>query len=156
MLWDPARGATVVGTSHTLRRVVPWPSHVRAHAGRTPGAHRAARGVGAEGDTGAMPLYGDECVVLRTHKLGEADRIVTMLSRQHGKIRAVAKGVRRTASKFGSRLEPFMVVDAQFYYEGRSLDIVTQAESWGRTARRSSPTTGRTPPRAPWSRPPTD
>ncbi len=77
-----------------------------------------------------MPLYRDEAVVLRTHKLGEADRIVTMLSRQHGKIRAVAKGVRRTASKFGSRLEPFMVVDVQLY-EGRSLDIVTQAESIG-------------------------
>jgi DNA repair protein RecO (recombination protein O) len=77
-----------------------------------------------------MPLYRDEAVVLRTHKLGEADRIVTMLSRQHGKIRAVAKGVRRTASKFGSRLEPFMVVDAQFF-EGRTLDIVTQAESLG-------------------------
>ena len=77
-----------------------------------------------------MPLYRDEAVVLRTHKLGEADRIVTMLSRQHGKIRAVAKGVRRTASKFGSRLEPFMVVDVQLY-EGRTLDIVTQAESIG-------------------------
>jgi DNA repair protein RecO (recombination protein O) len=62
--------------------------------------------------------------------LGEADRIVTMLSRQHGKIRAVAKGVRRTASKFGARLEPFMAVDVQLY-EGRSLDIVTQAESIG-------------------------
>lgn len=82
------------------------------------------------GDTGVVPLYRDEVVVLRTHKLGEADRIVTMLSRQHGKIRAVAKGVRRTASKFGSRLEPFMVADAQFY-EGRSLDIITQAESIG-------------------------
>jgi DNA repair protein RecO (recombination protein O) len=69
-------------------------------------------------------------VVLRTHKLGEADRIVTMLSRQHGKIRAVAKGVRRTASKFGSRLEPMMVADVQLF-EGRSLDIVTQAESLG-------------------------
>ena len=75
-----------------------------------------------------MPLYRDEAVVLRTHKLGEADRIVTMLSRQHGKIRAVAKGVRRTASKFGARLEPFMVADVQLY-EGRSLDIITQAES---------------------------
>nr|WP_241732125.1 DNA repair protein RecO [Galbitalea soli] len=75
-------------------------------------------------------MYRDEAVVLRTHKLGEADRIVTMLSRQHGKIRAVAKGVRRTASKFGSRLEPMMVVDVQLY-EGRSLDIVTQAESLG-------------------------
>src|ERR1051325_11162408 len=72
--------------------------------------------------------YRDEAVVLRTHKLGEADRIVTMLSRQHGKIRAVAKGVRRTSSKFGARLEPFMVVDVQLY-EGRSLDTVTQAES---------------------------
>ena len=77
-----------------------------------------------------MPLYRDDAVVLRTHKLGEADRIVTLLGRQHGKIRAVAKGVRRTGSKFGSRLEPFMVVDAQFY-EGRSLDIITQAESIG-------------------------
>lgn len=77
-----------------------------------------------------MPLYRDEAVVLRTHKLGEADRIVTMLSRSHGKIRAVAKGVRRTGSKFGARLEPFMVADVQLY-EGRSLDIVTQAESLG-------------------------
>jgi DNA repair protein RecO (recombination protein O) len=77
-----------------------------------------------------VPLYRDEAVVLRTHKLGEADRIVTMLSRNHGKIRAVAKGVRRTASKFGARLEPFMVADVQLY-EGRSLDIITQAESLG-------------------------
>ena len=77
-----------------------------------------------------MPVYRDEAVVLRTHKLGEADRIVTLLTRQHGKVRAVAKGVRRTASKFGSRLEPFMVADVQLY-EGRSLDVVTQAESIG-------------------------
>ncbi|MFK3670664.1 DNA repair protein RecO [Leifsonia aquatica] len=77
-----------------------------------------------------MPTYRDEAVVLRTHKLGEADRIVTLLSRQHGKIRAVAKGVRRTASRFGSRLEPFMVADLQLY-EGRTLDVITQAESLG-------------------------
>ncbi|MDQ4213161.1 DNA repair protein RecO [Microbacterium capsulatum] len=77
-----------------------------------------------------MPTYRDEAVILRTHKLGEADRIVTMLSRQHGKVRAVAKGVRRTSSKFGSRLEPFMVADVQLY-QGRSLDIVQQAESLG-------------------------
>lgn len=75
-------------------------------------------------------MYRDDVVVLRTHKLGEADRIVTMLSRRHGKIRAVAKGVRRTASRFGSRLEPFMVADVQCYI-GRSLDIVQQAESIG-------------------------
>lgn len=77
-----------------------------------------------------MPVYRDEGVVLRTQKLGEADRIVTLLTRNHGKIRAVAKGVRRTASKFGARLEPFMVADVQIY-EGRSLDIISQAESLG-------------------------
>ena len=77
-----------------------------------------------------MPLYRDEAIVLRTHKLGEADRIVTMLSRQHGQIRAVAKGVRRTASKFGSRLEPFMAVDIQLF-EGRTLDTVSQVETIG-------------------------
>lgn len=73
-----------------------------------------------------MPTYRDEAVVLRTHKLGEADRIITMLSRQHGKVRAVARGVRRTTSKFGARLEPFSHVDLQFA-TGRTLDVITQA-----------------------------
>ncbi|QDP96184.1 DNA repair protein RecO [Microlunatus elymi] len=73
-----------------------------------------------------MPTYRDAAVVLRTHKLGEADRIVTMLSREHGKLRAVAKGVRRTSSKFGARLEPFGHVDIQLA-TGRTLDVVTQA-----------------------------
>ena len=73
-------------------------------------------------------LYRDEGIVLRTHKLGEADRIVTVLTRRTGKVRAVAKGVRRTKSKFGARLEPFSHVDLQLY-TGRSLDIVSQAES---------------------------
>ncbi|MCB1299078.1 MAG: DNA repair protein RecO [Microthrixaceae bacterium] len=77
-----------------------------------------------------MATYRDEAVVLRTHKLGEADRIVTLLSRSHGKIRAVAKGVRRTSSRFGARLEPFMVADLQLY-SGRSLDVIQQAESLG-------------------------
>ncbi len=75
-----------------------------------------------------MALYRDAAIVLRTQKLGEADRIVTLLTRQHGKVRAVAKGVRRTKSRFGARLEPFMVVDVMLY-EGRSLDTVTQAET---------------------------
>ena len=75
-----------------------------------------------------MPLYRDEAVVLRTHKLGEADRIVTFLTKSHGQVRAVAKGVRRTASKFGARLEPFMVVDVQFF-EGKTLDTVSQVET---------------------------
>lgn len=77
-----------------------------------------------------MATYRDEAVVLRTHKLGEADRIVTLLSRRHGKIRAVAKGVRRTSSRFGARLEPFMVADLQLY-AGRNLDVIQQAESLG-------------------------
>ncbi|EWT06918.1 DNA recombination protein RecO [Intrasporangium chromatireducens Q5-1] len=75
-----------------------------------------------------MPLYRDEAIVLRTHKLGEADRIITMLTRGRGRVRAVAKGVRRTKSRFGSRLEPGMVVDVQCY-EGRNLDTVTQVET---------------------------
>jgi DNA repair protein RecO (recombination protein O) len=73
-------------------------------------------------------LYRDEGVVLRTQKLGEADRIVTVLTRSHGRVRAVGKGVRRTRSKFGSRLEPFTHVDLQVW-EGRSLDVVQQAET---------------------------
>jgi DNA repair protein RecO (recombination protein O) len=77
---------------------------------------------------GGVPLYRDEAIVLRTHKLGEADRIITLLTRQHGLVRAVAKGVRRTTSKFGSRLEPFMHVDLQLA-EGRTLDTITQAET---------------------------
>ena len=66
--------------------------------------------------------------MLRTHKLGEADRIITLLTRSHGRVRAVAKGVRRTTSRFGSRLEPFTHVDLQLA-EGRSLDTITQAET---------------------------
>ena len=66
--------------------------------------------------------------MLRTHKLAEADRIVTLLTREHGRVRAVAKGVRRTSSRFGSRLEPFTHVDLMLA-EGRSLDTVTQAET---------------------------
>lgn len=75
-----------------------------------------------------MSLYRDDAVVLRLQKLGEADRIVTLLTRHTGRVRAVAKGVRRTTSRFGARLEPFSHVDVQLW-TGRSLDIVTQAES---------------------------
>ena len=75
-----------------------------------------------------MTLYRDEGIVLRTQKLGEADRIITVLTRRNGRVRAVAKGVRRTRSKFGATVEPFSHVDLQIYV-GRSLDIVNQAES---------------------------
>lgn len=75
-----------------------------------------------------MPLYRDEGVVLRTVKLGEADRIITLLTRDHGKVRAVAKGVRKTKSRFGGRLEPFMRVDL-LIASGHTLDVISQAES---------------------------
>ena len=88
-----------------------------------------------------MPLYRDDAVVLRVHKLGEADRIVTLLTRRHGRVRAVGKGVRRTSSKFGARLEPGSHIDVQLHSrlpEGqapvggrRGLDLVTQTESLG-------------------------
>ena len=73
-------------------------------------------------------LYRDQGIVLRTMRLGEADRIVTLMSAGRGKIRAVAKGVRKTKSRFGGRLEPMTHVAALFY-EGRELDIITQAET---------------------------
>ncbi len=74
-----------------------------------------------------MQPYRDDGIVLRTQKLGEADRIITILGRTTGRIRAVAKGVRRTKSRFGARLEPFTHVDLMLH-PGRSLDVITQAE----------------------------
>lgn len=76
-----------------------------------------------------MPgLYKDEAIVLKTIKLGEADRIVTMLTRSHGKVRAVAKGVRKTKSRFGARLEPFTRVDLMIYKGRKDLDTITSAD----------------------------
>jgi DNA repair protein RecO (recombination protein O) len=76
----------------------------------------------------SVGLYRDDGIVLRTHDLGEADRIVTVLTRRTGRVRAVGKGVRRTKSRFGARLEPFTHVDL-LLYTGRSLDVITQADS---------------------------
>ena len=73
-------------------------------------------------------LYRDIGVGLRTYKLRESDRIVGVHTAENGKVRAVAKGVRKTKSKFGARLEPMSHVRLQLY-RGRELDIVTQAES---------------------------
>jgi DNA repair protein RecO (recombination protein O) len=73
-------------------------------------------------------IYRDDGIVLRTQKLGEADCIVTLLARRTGRVRAVAKGVRRTKSRFGARLEPFTHVDL-LMHTGRSLDYITQADT---------------------------
>lgn len=82
-----------------------------------------------------LPLYRDDAVVLRVQKLGESDRIITMLTRRHGRVRAAAKGIRRTSSRFGARLEPFGHVDVQLAGElgnaTRSLHTIRQAESIG-------------------------
>jgi len=75
-----------------------------------------------------MSLYREQGVVLRTWKLGEADRIVSIMTQGTGKVRAVAKGVRKTRSRFGGRLEPFCHVDLSLY-KGRNLDVVTQVEA---------------------------
>lgn len=72
--------------------------------------------------------YHDTGIVLRTHKLGEADRILVVLTAEHGKIRAVAKGVRKTTSKFGGRLEPLAHVRL-LVRVGRSLDTISQVET---------------------------
>jgi DNA repair protein RecO (recombination protein O) len=74
-----------------------------------------------------MPLYKEQGIVLRSMKLGEADKIVTILTQGSGKVRGVAKGIRRTMSKFGARLEPLTHVSL-LMYRGRNLDTVTQAE----------------------------
>ena len=85
-------------------------------------------GPGRANYTGVVSLYRDQGVVLRTIKLGETDRIVTILTQGHGKVRAVAKGVRKPGSRFGARLEPTSHVALQCY-RGRELDVVTQTET---------------------------
>jgi DNA repair protein RecO (recombination protein O) len=77
-------------------------------------------------------LYRDDALVLRVQKLGESDRIITLLTRRHGRVRAAAKGVRRTSSRFGARLEPFGHVDLQIAGDlgnpVRTLHTIRQVE----------------------------
>ena len=73
-------------------------------------------------------LYRARAIVLKRMDLGEADRIVTLYTREHGKLRAVAKGVRRTTSRSAGHLEPFAVVDV-LLARGRELDVISQAET---------------------------
>ena len=73
-------------------------------------------------------LYRTPAVILKRMDLGEADRIVTLYSRDVGKIRAVAKGVRRTTSRSAGHLEPFTLSDVMFAV-GRELDVISQADT---------------------------
>lgn len=75
-----------------------------------------------------LGLYRDEGIVLRSIKLGEADRIVTLYTRANGKVRAVAKGVRKTKSRFGGRLEPYTCIDLMAYRGRKDLDTITGAD----------------------------
>ena len=75
-----------------------------------------------------MPPYKEQGIVLRSIKLGEADKIVTILTQGSGKVRGVAKGIRKTTSRFGARLEPFTHVNLILYRGRGSLDTITQAE----------------------------
>ncbi|MDA8195884.1 MAG: DNA repair protein RecO [Actinomycetota bacterium] len=76
-----------------------------------------------------MTLYSDQVVVLRSWKLGESDRIVSMYGAQNGKIRAVAKGARKTKSKFGGRIEPISFLNVQIWKGNSELHILNQADS---------------------------
>lgn len=76
-----------------------------------------------------MPrTYSTEAVVLGSHKLGDADRVVTLFTRDQGKTPTVVKGVRKIKSRFGGRLEPFTVLAVQLH-EGRSLHTLTSADT---------------------------
>ncbi len=75
-----------------------------------------------------MPLAKEQGVVLRSHKLGEADKIVTVMTQNAGKVRGVAKGIRKTTSRFGARLEPATHVSLMLYRGRGSLDTITQAD----------------------------
>ena len=75
-----------------------------------------------------MPLYKEQGVVLRATKLGEADKIVTVMTQGAGKVRVVAKGVRKTTSRFGARVEPLTHVSLMVYRGRGALDTLSQAE----------------------------
>src|SRR5262249_51955576 len=117
----PAPRGNRISRRRRRRAAAPFPAEFLAASRRHPDQAATA-------DNGLVGTYRDDGIVLRTHKLGEADRIVTVLGRRSGRIRAVAKGVRRPKARLGGRLEPFTHVDL-LLYEGRSLDVITQADT---------------------------
>ncbi len=73
-------------------------------------------------------VYSTPAIVLRQRKLGDADKILTLYSAVHGKVDAVAKGVRKTKSRFAGHVEP--LTQATFLLaRGKSMDVVTQVET---------------------------
>jgi DNA repair protein RecO (recombination protein O) len=72
--------------------------------------------------------YSTEAVVLRSIRFGEADRVLHLYTADRGRIGAVAKGVRRTKSRFGGRLEPLSHVELQLHQGSGELQTITGAE----------------------------
>lgn len=89
------------------------------------GSARSSRGGGGGYTANSFRTEG---IVLRTHKLGEADRILEILTPEHGIVRAVAKGVRRSTSRFGSVVEPFMHSTLQIARGRKDLHTLSQAQ----------------------------
>jgi DNA repair protein RecO (recombination protein O) len=75
----------------------------------------------------AVPVYKAEAVVLRHQPVGEADRVLTLFTREYGKIRASARGVRKTTSRLAGRVQPY-THGRLLLARGRTLDIVAQAD----------------------------
>lgn len=76
-----------------------------------------------------MPVIETEAIVLRTYRLGEADKIASLLTRQMGRIRAVAKGAFSRRGRYGAALEPLSYIRVWVYdREGRDLQRVGSAE----------------------------
>jgi DNA repair protein RecO (recombination protein O) len=72
--------------------------------------------------------YKTEAVVLRSFRLGEADRVLHLYTLERGRIGAVAKGIRKTKSRFGARLEPLSHVELMLYQGSSELQTVTGVE----------------------------
>ncbi len=85
--------------------------------------------------TQGIGLYRTQGIVLRAIRLGEADRIVTVYTQQHGRLRGVAKGIRKSKSRFGGRLDAFTHVDLQLYKGRSDLEVITQADILSRPKR---------------------
>ena len=75
----------------------------------------------------ASRLYVTDAIVLSRFDYGEADRIMTLFTPEHGKFKAIAKGVRRTTSRLGGSLEPLAELRVALA-RGRTFDVVTQVE----------------------------
>lgn len=71
-----------------------------------------------------MAIYKTQAIIIKRKNFGEADRLITLYTQKFGKIKAIAKGVRRSKAKMIGFMEPFYLLDLQLA-EGKNLDIIT-------------------------------